>query len=75
MAVAAGLCTIGLVSGCTPQEEAGPGSAAVDSAVASALKEEGEVQFATLGDLEQDAGQSNGRGGERAGRQSEGSPG
>ncbi|WP_314191865.1 glycine betaine ABC transporter substrate-binding protein [uncultured Arthrobacter sp.] len=54
MAVAAGLCTIGFVSGCTPQEAAGPGSAAVDSAVASALKEEGEVQFATLGDLEQD---------------------
>ncbi|MBT2515626.1 glycine betaine ABC transporter substrate-binding protein [Arthrobacter sp. ISL-30] len=54
MAVAAGLCTIGFISGCTPQEAAGPGSAAVDSAIASALKEEGKVQFTTVGDLEQD---------------------
>ncbi|MDQ0867803.1 glycine betaine/proline transport system substrate-binding protein [Arthrobacter sp. V1I9] len=54
MAVAAGLCTIGLISGCTPPEASGPGSEAVDSAVASALKEEGEVQFTTLGNIEQD---------------------
>ncbi|WP_411374922.1 glycine betaine ABC transporter substrate-binding protein [Arthrobacter sp. MPF02] len=54
LAVVAGLCTIGLVSGCTPEEAAGPGSQAVDSEVAAALEKEGKVQFTTVGDLEQD---------------------
>ena len=53
-ATAAGLCTIGLITGCTPQEASETGSASVNSAVADALKGEGKVQFATVGDLEQD---------------------
>jgi|GEM_PF-2658037 len=54
MTTVAGLCAVGLVTGCTPQDAADTGTAKVDPAVASALKGEGEVQFSTVGDLEQD---------------------
>ncbi|MEX0158718.1 MULTISPECIES: glycine betaine ABC transporter substrate-binding protein [unclassified Microbacterium] len=51
---ATGLIATSILAGCTPQEAKGPATDAVDADTAAALESEGTIQFATLGDLEQD---------------------
>ncbi|WP_309130478.1 glycine betaine ABC transporter substrate-binding protein [Brevibacterium sp.] len=54
MAGIAGLSTMGLLTGCLPAEAKGPAAKEIDPAIAEALQGEGNVQFASVGDLEQD---------------------